>query len=69
MWGHSKKDCSKEKELASADKNYRNEEAKLNKKAADAEKKRIQDAARQSAAMEQAILPSRTASSPNANAA
>lgn len=55
MWGHSKKIAQKEKELASADKNYRNEEAKLNKKAADAEKKRIQDAARQSAAMEQAI--------------
>ena len=50
-----KKIAQKEKELASADKNYRNEEAKLNKKAADAEKKRIQDAARQSAAMEQAI--------------
>lgn len=50
-----KKIAQKEKELASADKNYRNGEAKLNKKAADAEKKRIQDAARQSAAMEQAI--------------
>lgn len=45
----------KEKEYTTADKNYRNEEAKLNKKAADEEKKRLQEAARQSAAMEQAI--------------
>lgn len=45
----------KEKEYTIADKNYRNEEAKLNKKAADEEKKRIQQAARQSAAMEQAL--------------
>ena len=44
-----------EKEYTTADKNYRNEEAKLNKKAADEEKKRIQQAARQSAAMEQAL--------------
>lgn len=47
--------AQKEKEYASAEKNYRNEEAKLNKKAADAEKKRLQDATRQSAALEQAI--------------
>ncbi len=45
----------KEKEYNTADKNYRNEEAKLNKKAADEEKKRIQQAARQSAALEQAL--------------
>ena len=47
--------AQKEKEYTTADKNYRNEEAKLNKKAADEGKKRIQQAARQSAAMEQAI--------------
>ena len=47
--------AQKEKEYATADKNYRNEEAKLNKKAADDEKKRLQQSARQSAAMEQAI--------------
>lgn len=47
--------AQKEKEYTTADKNYRNEEAKLNKKATDEEKKRIQQAARQSAAMEQAI--------------
>lgn len=47
--------AQKEKEYATADKNYRNEETKLNKKAADDEKKRLQQAARQSAAMEQAI--------------
>lgn len=47
--------AQKEKEYTTADKNYRNEEAKLNKKAADEEKKRIQQAARQSAAMEQAL--------------
>lgn len=47
--------AQKEKEYTTADKNYRNEEAKLNKKAADEEKKRIQQAVRQSAAMEQAL--------------
>lgn len=47
--------AQKEKEYTTADKNYRNEEAKLNKKAADEEKKRIQQAARQSTAMEQAL--------------
>lgn len=47
--------AQKEKEYATADKNYRNEEAKINKKAADDEKKRLQQSARQSAAMEQAI--------------
>lgn len=47
--------AQKEKEYTTADKNYRNEEAKLNKKAADEGKKRIQQAARQSAAMEQAL--------------
>lgn len=45
----------KEKEYTTADKNYRNEEAKLNKKAANDEKKRLQQAAWQSATMEQAI--------------
>ena len=38
-----------------AEKTYHNEETKVNKKAADAEKKRIQEASRQSAALEQAI--------------
>ena len=46
---------SKEKEIAAAEKTYHNEETKVNKKAADAEKKRIQEASRQSAALEQAI--------------
>lgn len=47
--------AQKEKECTTADKNYRNEEAKLNKKTVESEKKRLQEAARQSAAIEQAI--------------
>lgn len=47
--------AQKEKEYTTADKNYRSEEAKINKKAVDDEKKRLQQAARQSVAMEQAI--------------
>ena len=47
--------AQKEKEYTTADKNYRNEEIKLNKKAADEEKKRIQKAARQSSTIEQAL--------------
>ena len=50
-----KKLAQKEKEIAAAEKTYHNEETKVNKKAADAEKKRIQEASRQSAALEQAI--------------
>ena len=44
-----KKLAQKEKEIAAAEKTYHNEETKVNKKAADAEKKRIQEASRQSA--------------------
>ena len=47
--------AKKEKEVATAEKNCQNEEAKLNKKAADAEKKRLQEAARQAAAFEASI--------------
>lgn len=45
----------KEKEVTTAEKNCQNEEAKLSKKAADAEKKRLQEAARQAAAFEASI--------------
>ncbi len=47
--------AKKEKEVATAEKNCQNEEAKLSKKAADAEKKRLQEAARQAAAFEVSI--------------
>lgn len=50
-----KKIAQKEKDIATADKNYRNEEAKVNKKNTDAEKKRLQDATRQTQVMERAI--------------
>ncbi|MGI6502332.1 MAG: CHAT domain-containing protein [Anaerostipes sp.] len=50
-----KKVAQKEKDIATADKNYRNEETKVNKKNADAEKKRLQDTARQTQAMERVI--------------
>lgn len=39
--------AKKEKEIVTADKNYRNEEVKTNKKIADTEKRRLQEAARQ----------------------
>lgn len=45
----------KEKEVTTAEKNCRNEEEKLNKKAANAEKKRLQEAARQAASFEASI--------------
>lgn len=50
-----RKIAQKEKELATAEKNYRNEEIKLNKKNAETEKKRQQEAARQTASMEKSL--------------
>ena len=50
-----KKIAQKEKERAIAEKNYRNEEAKKNKKDMDAEKKRQKNAERQAAAMERSL--------------
>ena len=50
-----KKIAQKEKERTIAEKNYRNEEAKLNKKNMDAEKKRQRDIARQTAAIERSL--------------
>ena len=47
--------AQKDKECATADKNYRNEEAKLDKKAADEKKKLLQQEARRSAALEQVL--------------
>lgn len=45
----------KEKELTTAEKNYKNEEARVNKKAMEEEKKRQKEALRQISSMEQAI--------------
>ena len=45
----------KEKEITTAEKNCRNEEDRLNKRAASAEKKRLQEAARQAASFEASI--------------
>lgn len=50
-----KKIAQKEKELSTADKNYRHEEVKLNKKNAEAEKKRQQEAACQASSIERSI--------------
>lgn len=47
--------AKKEKELATADKNYRTEEARENKKALEADKKRQKEAARQAASIEQSM--------------
>ena len=47
--------AKKEKEVTAAEKACQNEEIKLSKKAAEAEKKRLQEAARQTAALEASI--------------
>lgn len=50
-----KKIANKEKEVATAEKNYRNEELRVQKKQEAEDKKRIQEAARQSKQLEQRI--------------